>query len=237
MLDAARATGGKLLFSALTDGRAEKALALLGASCEGTLERTRAAYLSTADKALFASFPERDWVILDREFGLLSGGKGALPLVQPAMFGPPERCFGHVQSSWPGLVFSADGKSAGFAFRIGRLFHDDGYADHRDIAVDALRALSPEAFVLETNAPAAAELFLHTLPDGRTLLQLINLTGWNGMTMEKALPLSDIRISLPGEFDRVSSLDGAALPQLSHKDGRTELLLNAERLYQGYLLP
>ena len=27
MLDAARATGGKLLFSALTDGRAEKALA------------------------------------------------------------------------------------------------------------------------------------------------------------------------------------------------------------------
>ena len=237
MLDAARAAGGKLLFSALTDGRAEKALALLGASCEGTLERTRAAYLSTADKTLFASFPERDWVILDREFGLLSGGKGALPLVQPAMFGPPERCFGHVQSSWPGLVFSADGKSAGFAFRIGRLFHDDGYADHRDIAVDALRALSPEAFVLETNAPAAAELFLHTLPDGRTLLQLINLTGWNGMTMEKALPLSDIRISLPGEFDRVSSLDGAALPQLSHKDGRTELLLNAERLYQGYLLP
>ena len=79
-------------------------------------------------------------MILDREFGLLSGGKGALPLVQPAMFGPPERCFGHVQSSWPGLVFSADGKSAGFAFRIGRLFHDDGYADHRDIAVDALRA-------------------------------------------------------------------------------------------------
>ena len=195
-MDAARATGGKLLFSALTDGRAEKALALLGACCEGTLERTRAAYLSTADKALFASFPDRDWVILDREFGLLSGGKGALPLVQPAMFGPPERCFGHVQSSWPGLVFS-DGKSAGFAFRIGRLFHDDGYADHRDIAVDALRVLSPEAFVLETNAPAAAELFLHTLPDGRTLLQLINLTGWNGMTMEKALPLSDIRISLP----------------------------------------
>ena len=48
-----------------------------------------------------------------------------------------------------------------------------------------LRALSPEAFVLETNAPAAAELFLHTLPDGRTLLQLINLTGWNGMTMER----------------------------------------------------
>ena len=237
MMDAARATGGKLLFSALTDGRAEKALALLGACCEGTLERTRAAYLSTADKALFASFPDRDWVILDREFGLLSGGKGVLPLVQPAMFGPPERCFGHVQSSWPGLVFSADGKSAGFAFRIGRLFHDDGYADHRDIAVAALRALSPEAFVLETNAPAAAELFLHTLPDGRTLLQLINLTGWNGMTMEKALPLSDIRISLPGEFDRVSSLDGAALPQLSHKDGRTELLLNAERLYQGYLLP
>lgn len=77
MLDAARATGGKLLFSALTDGRAEKALALLGACCEGTLERTRAAYLSTADKALFASFPDRDWVILDREFGLLSGGKGA----------------------------------------------------------------------------------------------------------------------------------------------------------------
>jgi hypothetical protein len=51
---------------------------------------------------------------------------------------------------------------------------------------------------LVTDAPLSVEMFLHELPDGSTILQLINLSGFNGVTYHKPLPIRDIHVKLRG---------------------------------------
>ena len=237
LIAAAKEADLRILYSALIDDSAPAALADLGAAYLRTETNTRAAYLSTADKALFPAFPDRDWVILDREFGVFDAPAGGLELVHAAMFGPPERCFGHVKGAEKGYIASADGKTAAFTFRIGQLYRDYGYADHKYIALDVLRALAPSAFaLLDTDAPACVEIFLNTLPDGRTFLQLCNLSGFNGVTMEKHLPIHDVHLTLPAEYKRVTALDGQPAPKLLCADGKTELSFAPLGLYQAYVL-
>ncbi len=236
MLRAARESGAKLLFSGLVDGEATEALAQLGARFQRTLRSTRAAYLSVADKARFPSFPQRDWVILDREFGVFDGCIGALPLVRPARFGPPERCFGHEIGAEKGLLLREDGQCAAFPFRLGRLYHDYGYADHRDLALDVLRGFAPEAFLLQTNAPACVEIFWHGLPDGRTILQLLNLSGFNGLGVEPCLPVPDVEIALPCQVLSVQPLEGAPAPDIRPANEGTLLRFAPLGRYQAFLL-
>ena len=237
LIASAKEQGLRILYSALIDDSAPDALANLGAVYVRTEKNTRAAYLSVADKDRFPAFPDRDWVILDREFGVFDAPAGGLELVHAAMFGPPERCFGHVKGEEMGYIESADGKTAAFTFRIAQLYRDYGYADHKYIALDALRALAPSALApLSTNAPACVEIFLNTLPDGRTFLQLCNLSGFNGVTMEKHLPIHDVTVTLPADYAKVTALDGLPAPQLVCENGQTKLAFAPLNLYQAYVL-
>lgn len=202
--------GGKVLITgftgkeaALSDNFPQKkvfleALSVLNADYIRTIENTRAAYLNVSDKTLFSSFPDRNWVITDRAFGVCSSEQAALPLVHAAMFGPPERCFGHEEETERGLLFSEDRTAAAFTMDIGSLFYDYGYADHRDIFADVLCMLSPESEILTTNAPSCVEIFLHRLPDGRQLLQLLNLSGFNGMTVEEPHEIHGVSVTVGG---------------------------------------
>ena len=236
MLRIARESGARLLFSGLTDGRAAAALALLGAQHVRTLTGTRACYLSVADKAQFPSFPERDWVILDGPFGVFDGVEGGLNLVHSARFGPPERCYGHVVGQECGLLRSADGTCAAFTFGLGKLYHDLGYADHRQIALDVLRSLAPNAFALEVEAPSCVEVFWNALPQGGTLLQLINLSGFSGTTVDPCVPVHGVQVTLPRAVRRVRPLDDAPQPELSAQDGRTRLRFGPLDRYQAFVL-
>lgn len=237
LIRSARQNGLCVLYSALVDDSASEAVSELDAEYLYTQTNTRASYVSTADKERFPSFPERDWVLVDREFGVFRAQNGGLNLVHAAMFGPPERCFGHQLGEEKGLLFSPDGMTAAFTFRIGQLYRDYGYADHKQIALDVLRAFVPSAFaVLDTNAPSCVEIFLQTLPDGRTLLQLINLSGFNGVTMEKCIPIHDVQVTLPMAVNGVTPVDSAPAPQWQVRDGNTQLHLPPLGRYQAYVL-
>jgi len=119
---------------------------------------------------------------------------------------------------------------------LGQLYHDYGYADHKDLALDALRAIAPDAFApLATNAPACVEVFLHRLPDGRRLIQLINLSGFNGTTMERCIPIHGVHVTLPEHLVQVLPLDGAPAPQLSWREGRTTLRFVPLTRYQAFI--
>lgn len=236
LLHAAQNHGLRILFSALTASET-RAETLLQARFVRTETDTRAAYLSTRDKALFPSFPDRDWVILDREFGVFACENGALPLVHAARFGPPERCYGHRIGPENALLTSQDNRFMALTFRVGRLYRDYGYADHRDLALDALRRLAPSAFsLLTTDAPSCAEIFLNTLPDGRTLLQILNLSGFNGVTFAPCIPLHGVHVTLPGNYASALSVDGAPAPELAVQSGSTTLTLPPLGRYQAFIL-
>jgi hypothetical protein len=91
------------------------------------------------------------------------------------------------------------GGSAYVCWNIGELYFRHGFADYRWILLGALHALVPEEQrVLSTNAHPSVETGLHRLPDGSRLLQLLNLSGFNGMTYEDPIPIGEIEIELRG---------------------------------------
>lgn len=180
---------------------------LFGAEYEGTLEQTDAAYVQIDDRRLFPSFSERDWLIVSGKFGYvsydqanMSNFEAHLPLVAPSTFGPPERAYGHQLTAYAGLGIvdhiDGGGQSFYYPWSLGELYYKHGYEDHKRVLTDVLDAVIGSC--LMTDAPPSVELFLHELPDGSTMLQFINLSGFNGVTYHKPLPIRDIHVKLRG---------------------------------------
>jgi hypothetical protein len=185
---------------------------LFAAHYEGTLEHTDASYVQVDDRSLFSSFTDRDWLIVSGKFGYVSYEQAEavsyhahLPLVAPSTFGPPERAYGHQLTSHAGLGIvhhkGSGGKSHYYAWGIGELYYKHGFEDHKQLLTDVVDHLlaseaSSSARLVTTDAPPSVELSLHELPDGSTMLQLINLSGFNGVTYHKPLPIHDIQVKL-----------------------------------------
>ena len=159
----------------------------------------RSWYVSTEPKEAFPRFPERDWVFVDAPlvYWTAAGDTQALlPMVAPANYGPPERCFGHVKTEHPALVISPDGQRAAFAFAPDRLYDRLGYEDHKQLVLDALSLLGCSAAVT-LEGPECAEMFADELPDGSLLVQCINHSGFNGSTFFAPRPIHGLSARLP----------------------------------------
>lgn len=179
---------------------------VFGASVVEVKEATRAvsAYLETTDKSVFKRFPDRDWIIVDGEFicvELEEGAASPMTYIRQATFGPPERAAGHSQSEFPGAWIrerAGAGQAAYFPWAVGEHYYKYGYEDHKNAVLDILDAISGGSHSLSTNAPASVEIFFNRLNDGEYMLQLLNLSGFNGVTYHDPLPVRGIEITLPG---------------------------------------
>lgn len=180
---------------------------LFGVKYEGILELTDAAYVQIDDRHLFPSFPERDWLVVSGKFGYVSydqSSRGSyrahLPFIAPSTFGPPERAFGHQPTPYAGVgIFDYEdggGKALYYPWSIGELYYKHGFEDHKFVLTDVLSEWIPLRVV--TDAPPSVELFLDQLPDGSTMLQFINLSGFNGVSYHKPLPIRDIHVAMHG---------------------------------------
>ena len=179
-------------------GDAELLRELFGVRLGKRIEPVRGSYLLTEPKEIFRSFPKRDWVYLDREAYELQAeeAKPVLPLVRAAMYGPPERCFGH-EVSEVGMAALHKGKNLYLPWLPGTLYYHHGYEDHKEIFLDLLRYLCPELQRIRVDAPSCVEFFCDRIDDRRFLLQFLNLSGFNGTTMNAPLPIRDIRVDFP----------------------------------------
>ena len=70
-----------------------------------------------ASKAVFCfhAAHQRDWVFTNEPLCYLDPAEGMrtlVPMVAPANYGPPERCFGHEITSHPAVVITPDGQRA-----------------------------------------------------------------------------------------------------------------------------
>ncbi len=171
---------------------------LFGLRLGKRIEPVRGSYLLTEPKEIFRSFPRRDWVYLDREAYEVRAeeARPVLPLVRAAMYGPPERCFGH-EVSEVGMAALHKGKNLYFPWLLGTLYYHHGYEDHKEIFLDLLRYLCPELQRIRVDAPSCVEFFCDRIDDRHFLLQFLNLSGFNGTTMNAPLPIRDIRVDFP----------------------------------------
>lgn len=178
-----------------------------GASYGGEKQAEPGAYLDVSDKSHFPGFAHgRDWIVAGGNFTRVAFDpdrtERRMPYIEPSTFGPPERAYGHRIGEDFGLaVHKRPGKQDGTRIGVympwnpGELYYRHGFEDYKQVLADVLREFMPARTVV-TNGPPSMELFVHGLKEGGCLIQLLNLSGFNGTTYMKPLPLHDIRVEL-----------------------------------------
>lgn len=209
VITALRDAGVKTIVTGVTAPLAEEVAQAIGLQITQTDADTKGAYLHTGDKEVFRSLPKRDWIVLTNEFGYVDapGWKAMLPLVSKAWFGPPERAFGHQLTDHGSLMLSPDKKTAIYVWKPGELFHQYGAEDYKFVLTDFLDWFAPEVRVIQTDAHSSVEIFWDRSGD-HMFLQLLNLSGFNGTTVVKPLPIRDINVVVPFKAKSAETLCG-----------------------------
>ncbi|MBD2848519.1 hypothetical protein IDH44_25345, partial [Paenibacillus sp. IB182496] len=198
-----------------------------------------------APGAARAALAGRDWVFVAGTFYRMRFGPDAerlWPLVEPSTFGPPERAYGHRLGPWYGgaLTRARDrGAGAALPWQAGALYLRYGYEDHRRLLLHLLDRLGVRHAV-ETDAPEQVELCCGYTPQDELLLQLLNLSGFNGVTYREPLPIGPIRIAVRdgGLYARARLLrSGAELPLVAEtQTGSLMVELPLLRDYEAIVL-
>lgn len=155
---------------------------LFGVRLKELITDVRGTYLLTEPKFVFSDFKDKQWVFLDkqyREIERLGKTRGLLPKVEKAMFGPPERCFGHQVTGASMMAFSENGNIY-IPWMIAENYYQYGYDEFKRLLLDVTGAAESRPFI--TDAGPMVEMFFSQIDDSLYLLQLINMTGFNGMT-------------------------------------------------------
>lgn len=208
--------------------------ALFGMELGKRIDPVRGSYLLTEPKDVFRSFPLRDWVYLDREAYEIKaeGAQMLLPLVRSAMYGPPERCFGHEVTAL-GMAAVCAGKNVYLPWLPGTLYYSHGYEDFKQILLDLIQHLRPEMQEVKIEAPSCVEFFCDRIGDKQLLLQFINLSGFNGTTAAAPLPIYGIRVQLPNAA-RIERLTKDGQEQIA--DGTAAFSADLSGAYEAFLV-
>ncbi|WP_020617069.1 alpha-amylase family protein [Paenibacillus daejeonensis] len=220
---------------------------LFGAECSAIEQDVTASYFDTSDAERFRNLEGRGWIIGSDKFAVLhyedEATEQLLPYIESATFGPPERAYGHQSSGRYGLALirggSGHGSAASYAFAPGALYYRHGYEDHKYAVTDVLEQLLQGQLTLQTDAPSVVETFVHriegTTGESDLLLQLVNLSGFNGTTYTEALPLQPVRYILQGipPQARAYSLKTGQEVHLAHTAAGTVVEIGCEGRYEA----
>jgi hypothetical protein len=191
------------------------------------------AYFRVRDKALFPSMKDTDVAFMYGDY-LQVDAKGPLTFIPPSMYGPPEL----VHVDWkdtdaPGLVLKQVGKGtvAWLPWNLSSLYYMHSSEAHRRIIRDLADHLLPKGRQLKTNAHPLVEVSLMTHGEGH-LVQLMNITGHSETGYYDAVPMSNIKISVQGNFHAAKAVkSGRELP-LTQKGGYAEFTVPSLEEYE-----
>ncbi|ADB33648.1 conserved hypothetical protein [Kribbella flavida DSM 17836] len=158
---------------------------------------------------------------------------GAFHLVEPsadaevglhalsrAPYGPPEKCYGHLELDHPGQLRTSygPGRAVMLPWTIGRAYRDVGLTAHRDIVVDAvLWAGGPQ---VTTGLPEQVEIVVGRSAAGQ-VIHLLNRSGDADQRFAEPVPIVPSWLALPEPAEHVEALRaGVRRPVV---DGRVEL--------------
>ncbi len=205
----------------------------------------RSAYLLMQNKDIFKRFSDRNWIFIDQSFTHIAFKKenlSLLPLINPARFGPPERCGGYTISDRFGIGIRncSKGRIISIPWEIGNLYQKYGYEDHKNILLDLLDYTTDKNYILTTNAPMDTEIFFNKYDNGDYILQILNLSGYNGSTFYQPNPIYDIDISINRMQDClvVTPLESKDRDQSFYEKRNDKLNLHIKRLdsFQAFII-
>ena len=203
VLDALKRTRASVIATGLAlEEQADALQALFGISLKEKVTDVRGTYLKTNPADVFSDFAEKKkyWVFLDGPYCGMELGeetRGLLPKVEKARFGPPERCYGHEETDEP-MMAEFRNKNLYVPWNIGTLYYKLGYDEFKRLLLDAMSSIRTLPRLFETNAPEMVEIFFAECEPSVYLLQMINMTGWNGMTFFEPWALDGMEVRFTG---------------------------------------
>ncbi|KAB8133584.1 family 10 glycosylhydrolase [Gracilibacillus oryzae] len=215
---------------------------VFGGHYQGIKSKTRADYLEVMDKKIFPSFLQRDWIFLDGNFTTVvfdNTVRSFLPYIKTSRFGPPERVGGHQKNGHYGMGWHEknDNINVYLPWNIGYLYYQYGYEDHKRILADVMDQIIGRGYIIESNAPESVEIFLHKYDNKNYILQLLNLSGFNGTTYHEHITVSEIDLCLNlEEVKHVNSLVNES--RISYEKQNNQLLIKLDQLdsYEALIL-
>ena len=212
VIEALRSAGAKVIIMGVSDPLNEDLAREIGLQIETVAEDNAGAYMQMREKNVFKHFEYKDQVIIPGEIGLTSaqGWKKWLPYLSPAWFGPAERAYGGEMTDYACALADQDEKLIVLPWHLGEFYHQHGYQDHKYILADLIDTIAPEARVIKTTVHPSVEVFWDKSGDGM-LLQLLNLSGFNGTTIEDAIAMHDVVIEVPFAAKTAKALNGGSV--------------------------
>jgi len=212
-------------------------------------------YLSPDNKTVFKRFPGQSmifWKFNLGQYDFSEADNRFLPVLSKGRPGPPEIIGGHEPTGFYAMGVKNHGKTKAVLLpeNLGRLYYIHGYEEHKNILLDVIDYVFPEAgFQVQTDAPERVEVILQkyirnipeniakTKEDGM-ILHLINLTGFSGNTYFAPLPVSEISFEIQCGFHPVEllSLVGEEMIPFIWKDGMLRFKLNKLDSFESIII-
>ncbi|WP_159466951.1 alpha-amylase family protein [Dyadobacter sp. 3J3] len=212
-------------------------------------------YLNPENKTIFKHFTKQKMLFWKFNLGLYdfkNADQTLLPVLAKGRPGPPEIIGGHDPIGYYalGIKIHAKSKAVLMPVNIGRLYYMNGYEEHKNILLDVINYIYPEANeIIQTNAPDRVEVILqkYTKNTGKVnsaekengmILHLINLTGFSGNTYFPALPIYQLKFKVKSDFKPAKVFCMTSGKPIIHiwKDGFLEFKVDKLEAFDGIVI-
>ena len=190
---------------------------LFGAKAIQSVHDGAGFYLNPDNKKFFKRFEQQTLLFWKFNLGLYdfsAADSAFLPILTPGRPGPPEIIGGHEPTGKYALGVKEHerGKAILMPINLGRLYYIHGYEQHKNILLDAIEYVYPEADeMIQTNAPPRVEVILQEFAKNKPenlnfgtsdgmILHLVNLTGFSGNTYFDPLPVHNVSFIIKSDF-------------------------------------
>lgn len=120
-----------------------------------------------------------------------------------APYGPPEKCYGHVPTNWPGALARTVGatkRSVWLPWQPDRYYFENRIPEYGALVSDLVRSLDVAPPHATTTAPSVEIVVREQPHSGAWMVSLINHTGHDGHQFGPTVPMRGLNVSvaLPG---------------------------------------
>jgi hypothetical protein len=212
-------------------------------------------YLAPENKTVFKHFTGQKMLSWKFNLGLYdfkAADQTLLPILAKGRPGPPEIIGGHDPTGYfaAGIKNHPQSKAVLLPVAIGRLYYMHGYEEHKNLMLDMISYIYPEATqTIQTNAPARVEVILQRYTkntpvinkearENGMIMHLVNLTGFSGNTYFAPLPVYQMQFKIKSAFKpaRLFSMASGKPVAFTWKEGFIEFKVNKLDAFDGIVI-